>query len=256
MTKLNVRMIIFTALALLAGQAAGESQSRRSGKKEKSLGKTLAWLKSLDTNPNSAKKQPRFPTLTVEDLKTLDQVQLGGHRASDGKHVFINAAEFKYLAALPELKIANLVEVDGLTDQALVYIGKITTLTELNLGDAWVTNAGLKYLMKLKDLQTLELGWTRDVGDPGMAIIARFKKLEKLGLGGTKVTDAGLPYLRRLPALKEINLAGTQVSDRGLMSLAAIKTLTKIQINSKCKTTPRGVAAFQKARPGCVVVNK
>ena len=38
---------------------------------------TLAWLQSLDTRPESAQKKPRFPNLTVDDLKTLKDLRLG-----------------------------------------------------------------------------------------------------------------------------------------------------------------------------------
>src|SRR5262245_36515803 len=107
---------------------------------------TLAWLKSLDSRPDSAQKQPRFPNLTVDDLKSMKDIKLGGHRASDNKHVFIPAAEFKFLLGLPALEDANLVEIDGLTDESLVFIGKLQGLKTLNLGDAQVTNEGLKHL--------------------------------------------------------------------------------------------------------------
>lgn len=238
--------ICAAALLLLVAQ---ESKSPKPGD-------ALAWLKSLDAKPESAQKQPRFPNLTVEDLKTMKEVRLGGHRASDGKHVFIEAAGFKHLLALPALEKANLVEIDGLTDEALVPIGKIAGLKELNLGDAAVTNAGLKSLSGLKELMRLDLGWTKDVGDAGMPFLLKLKKLEVLGLGGTKVTDAGLPVLAALPALKELYLMGTPVTDRGLDSLAGCKGLTLVQVNNKMKTTPQGIDRLKKALPNCTVVIK
>ncbi len=240
------------AIALLGAPQAAVKKVGSAG----SLETTLAWLKSLDTNPQSAQKQPRFPNLTVEDLKTLKEIRLGGHRASDGKHVFINAADFKHLSALPTLEKCDLVEVDGLTDEALVHISKIATITELNLGDAWVTNAGMPLVAKLKELRRLDLGWTKDVGDASLPVLAKLSKLEILGLGGTKVTDAGLPALAAFPSLKELSLPATAVTDKGLPSLAACKKLTTLNLNNKMKVTPAGIDKLKKAHPSLNVVMK
>ncbi len=238
------------ALALLAQNAI-----RKDGKAAKPED-TVAWLKSLDTRPESAQKQPRFPSLTVEDLKTLKEIRLGGHRASDGKHVFIAAAEFKNLAGLPALEKCNLVEIDGLTDEALVHVSKLTTITELNLGDAGVTNAGMPLIAKLKGLRRLDLGWTKDVGDASMPVLAKLPKLESLGLGGTKITDAGLPVLAAFPALKELALPGTAVTDKGLQSLAGCKNLATLTLNKKMKVTQAGIDRLKKALPSLNVVMK
>jgi Leucine-rich repeat (LRR) protein len=216
----------------------------------------LAWLKSLDAKPESAQKQPRFPTLTVEELKTMKEIRLGGHRASDGKHVFIDGAGLRHLLALPALEKADLVEVDGLSDESLAFLGKIKGLKELNLGDAAVSSAGLKHLTGLKELVRLDLGWTKDVGDAGMPFVAKLPKLEVLGLGGTKVSDAGLPLLAALPNLKELALMGTPVTDQGLASLAACKGLTTLRLNNKMKTTPAGIDRLKKALPALQVVVK
>ena len=189
---------------------------------------TLAWLQSLDTRPESAQKKPRFPNLTVDDVKTLKDLRLGGHRASDNKHVFIPAAEFKFLLGLPALENANLVECDGLNDESLAFIGKIKGLKSLNLGDAQVTSAGLQALAGLKNLETLDLGWTKDVGDPAMPLLARLPNLKVLGLGGTKVTD------------------------RGLAVLEACKGLTTVRL-AKTKVTPQAIDRLKKALPGCTV---
>lgn len=214
---------------------------------------TVAWLKSLDTRPESAQKQPRFATLTAADLPTLKDIRLGGHRASDNKHVFIPAAEFRFLLGLPALENANLVECDGLDDTSLVFIGKLTGLKSLNLGDAQVTNAGLKALAGLKNLETLDLGFTKDVGDAGLALLVKLPNLKVLGLGGTKVTDAGIPLLASFRSLKEVKLGSTAVTDKGVASLEACKGLEKVNLGKKSKITPQAVDRLKKALPACTV---
>jgi hypothetical protein len=246
--------IMKTLAALLALLMVPQAALKKDEKAPK-LEETLAWLKSLDAKPESAQKQPRFPSLTVDDLKTLKEIRLGGHRASDGKHVFINGAEFKSLY-LPALEKCNLVEIDGFSDEALTYISKMTTITELNLGDAGVTNAGMPLVAKLKELRKLDLGWTKDVGDASMPVLAKLPKLESLGIGGTKITDAGLPALAAFPALKELSLPATAVTDKGLQSLAACKGLATLNLNSKMKVTPAGIDKLKKALPSLNVVVK
>lgn len=213
----------------------------------------LAWLKSIDEQF----KQPRVPGLTVEKLKTLTEVNLGGHRKSDNKHIFIPADEFRHLAALPALRKATLWEIDGLDDSALAHIGKVTTLRELELGDAAVSSAGLKHLRGLRELTFLGLGWTKDINDAGLPDLAALPNLEVLILSGTKVTDAGLAHLAKLPKLKEVRLAALpQITDAGLLKLKDCKALTTVIVNKKTGTTPAGIAAFKQQKPGCEVVVK
>lgn len=213
----------------------------------------LAWLKSVDEQF----KQPRLPGLTIEKLATLTEVNLGGHRKSDNKHIELRAADFRHLAALPALRKATLWEIDGLDDSALAHIGRVATLRELELGDAAITSAGLKHLRGLRELTFLGLGWTKDVTDAGLPELAALPNLEVLVLSGTKVTDAGLSQLAQFPKLKEVRL-GTlpQVTDAGLLKLKDCKALTTVVVNKKTGVTPAGIAAFKQQRPGCQVVVK
>lgn len=213
----------------------------------------LAWLKSVDEQF----KQPRLPGLTVEKLATLTEVNLGGHRKSDNKHIELRAADFRHLAALPALRKATLWEIEGLDDSALAHIGKVATLRELELGDAAITSAGLKHLRGLRELTFLGLGWTKDVTDAGLADLAALPNLEVLILSGTKVTDAGLAQLANFPKLKEVRLAALpQVTDAGLLKLKDCKALTNVVVNKKTGTTPAGIAAFKQQKPGCQVLVK
>ncbi len=221
-----------------------------------SAAETLTWLQSLDARPESAQKQPRFPKLTADDVGTLKEIKLGGHRVSDNKHVYIPAEEFRFLLGLPALEKANLVEIDGLTDEALVPIGKIAGLKLLNLGDAQITTAGVKHLAGLRKLESLDLGWTKDVGDDALPLLAPLKNLRVLGLGGTKVTDSGLAALAALAALKEVRLGATAVTDQGMAALEACHSLETVKLGKKSKVTPQGIEKLKKALPGCVVVTQ
>ena len=149
----------------------------------------LAWLKSVDEQF----KEPRLPGLTVEKLATLTEVKLGGHRKSDNKHIVIPAADFRHLAALPALRRATLWEIRGLDNEALAHIGKVTTLRELELGDAEISDAGLKHLRGLQSLTFLGLGWTKDVTDAGLMKLKDCKALTTVIVNKkTGTTPAGI----------------------------------------------------------------
>jgi hypothetical protein len=214
---------------------------------------TLSWLKSLDTRPDSAPKQPKFANLTLDDLKTLKDLRLGGHRASDNKHVHIPSGEFRHLLGLPALENVNLAECDGFDDESLAFIGKLAGLKTLNLGDAQVTSAGLKHLTGLKHLESLDLGWTKDVGDAAVPLLAKLPGLKVLGLGGTKITDAGVPGLASIRNLRELKLPATAVTDRGFAALEACRGLEKIALGKKTKVTPAAIDRLKKALPDCAV---
>jgi len=213
------------------------------------LEEALAWIKQVDAQLG----KPRYPDLTVEQLKTLEDLKLGGHSKA-GPHIGIkDPNEVRVLAALPALKKLSFAELDGVTDDALAHVGKLANLTEIGLGDCGITDAGIKHLLPLKTLISLDLGWTKNVTDAALADVLKLQNLEVLGLGGTKISDAGLPQLAQLPKLKELRLAGTGVTDKGIASLHGLKTLAMLKLGKKHKIGPQALAALKQALPGCTV---
>lgn len=181
---------------------------------------TLAWLKKVDGQV----KKSRYSTLTLDQLKSMSELQLGGHRKSDNKHLFVEPAEFKHLAPLTGLKKLHLGENDGATDEAMVHVGKLAGLTELVLWDAPMTDAGIKPLVNLKELTTLDLAFA------------------------TKITTAALDDIAKMPKLANLNLAGTKVDD--VSALAKVSTLKELKLG---KLKPKGIDELKKANPGLVV---
>ncbi|MGH7170044.1 MAG: putative Ig domain-containing protein, partial [Gemmataceae bacterium] len=77
------------------------------------------------------------------------------------------------------------------TDDDLVLLRPLTTLTELRLVRLRITDKGLVHLKDLKELDYLDLR------------------------GNDGITDTGLAHLKGLPKLKTLRLLGTRVSDKG-----------------------------------------
>lgn len=184
------------------------------------LAQTLAWVRRVD----GELVKPRYADLTLDRLKALTELQIGGHRKSDKKHLFVEPAEFRHLAPLTGLTKLHLGENDGATDEALAHVGKLTGLKALVLWDAPVTDAGLKHLTGLRELTDLDLAFA------------------------TRLTTKALPHVAALPKLERLNIAGTKVDD--VSALAAVGTLTELKLG---KLKPAGVEALTKANPKLVV---
>ena len=208
MKRLLVASSLLLTLAFLAGRA---DMLPAQGKDAPSLEAALAWIKRTD----GELVKPQYVALDLEQLKKLQELKLGGHRKSDNKHLFVKAEDFANLAALPQLKKLHLGENDGVTDEALAHVGKLTGLKELVLWDAPLTDAGLKHLVALKELTTLDLAFATKVTDAGLGPITQLAKLESLNLAGTKVTDVS--SLQKLAMLKELRLG--KLKPKGLDEL-------------------------------------
>jgi Leucine-rich repeat (LRR) protein len=165
-------------------------------------------------------KKPQYADLSLEQLRDLKELRLGGHRKSDNKHLYVKPEEFKYLLPLKKLEKLHLGENDGLTEEALVHVGKLTGLKELILWDAPMTDAAIKHLTTLNELTSLDLAFA------------------------TKITTAALDDIVRLPKLEKLVLAGTQVDD--VSRLAKLTTLKELKLG---KLTPKGVDELKKANP-------
>lgn len=228
--------------------------------------KTLAWLKALPTMSRSAigpmNERDCFQKLTAAELATLKEIHLGGHLVKDGKtvkeHIEIPAGEFHHLTALVSLEKLDLME-NGVSDEALVSIGRIKNLTTLVLGDHCLTDASLKHLTGLQKLTHLNLCWPDQkhggkISDAGLEEVAKLTSLETLDLRATQITDAGLAKLLELPKLKTLELANTAITDAGLLSLQKLKSLSKVSVFNCKQVTPQGIANFKKARPDCQVI--
>lgn len=197
--------------AALTGAAGGTS----------SLDETLNWLKRVD----GELKKPRYADLGIDQLKSMTDLQLGGHRKSDSKHLFVNPMEFRHLAPLSGLRKLHLGENDGVTDEALVYVGKLTGLRELILWDAPLTDAGVKHLVPLKELTNLDLAFATKVTTAALTDIAQLPKLQKLNLAGTKVKDVS--PLSTLSELKELRLG--KLMPAGIDKLKAANPLLVVK---------------------------
>lgn len=171
----------------------------------------LAWfhgLPKMGGGVNKGLDPDRFKKLTLDDLKSLKEVLLGGHPyLKDGKlggHLKLPDSDYRYLTALPALESLKFPEND-LGDEALVHIGKIKTLKKLQLMENKFSGDGLKSLTGLANLTHLDLRWNQTLDDSCVPHLSKLAALVELHLFKTKVSPEGVKRIEQaLPKCKVI----------------------------------------------------
>jgi len=153
------------------------------------------------------------------------------------------------------------------TDDDMVHVSRLSSLTALDLSGASITDVGLANLRLHSDLYAMYLDGTA-VSDKGLSTLLSLKHLHVLSLRRTRVVDAtsvlmmdlkdleflsfretavgddGLDRLTDLPNLDALILAKTQVTDAGLRQLKRLKKLTVLSL-ADTKVTDVGLRALK-----------
>ncbi len=124
-------------------------------------------------------------------------------------------------------------------------------LLQLTMNGQGVTDDSLRHLERLTDLWRLYLKGS-PLTDAGLPRLQGMQELQELSLSGSRVTDDGLRHLTPLRKLWGLYLDNTSVTDAGLESLRAVTQL-KILHLSGSKVTAEGVRKFKEAMPTCKV---
>lgn len=113
--------------------------------------------------------------------------------------------------------------------KAIIPLGKVTGLVDLNLGGVKIKDADLVNLKGLINLNRLHLENT-PVTAAGLIHLKGLINLEYLNLYGTAVTDAGLEQLSGMTHLKHLYLWQTKTTEAGVANLK--KILPKVDIST------------------------
>jgi hypothetical protein len=156
---------------------------------------------------------------------------------------------------LTSLTSLNLTDCVKLTDESMRAVSSLPALTTLNQNNCVkLTDESMRSVSSLPALTSLDLHWCDKVSDEGMRAVRSCASLTSLNLSWChKVTNVGLRELRGLTALTELNLNGchnvTDVGLQELTSLAALNTLHLIH----CRTSKAGRDALKAAIPGLTI---
>lgn len=100
-------------------------------------------------------------------------------------------AHLQRVAGLYKLRLGG-----DFSDRGLIEVGKICTLTSLDVHVPGITDAGIAHLLPLAKLQRLNLTYTR-VSDAGISSLQSMTQLKWLGLSYTGFSRAGMDRLKR-----------------------------------------------------------
>jgi len=117
----------------------------------------------------------------------------------------ITGSGFSYFGRSSSLQILHLYSCE-VTDETACFIGELTYLTYLNIGQNPITDEGFKCLFRLNHLRELDISQC-NVTDESMKSITQFTSLRKLYLSRTNVSDKCVAQLRALRNLTIVNEA-------------------------------------------------
>jgi internalin A len=192
----------------------------------------------------------------LKNLPELVDLRLSLNRVGDANFDAIVTE----LAAFRHLRRLRLADENTLSAKVLGRLGKLESLTQLDLHEFGVDNgaepveglaacqkladlrltnygftpADLRELLKIRNLKQLDLSdaerWEADPRD-----IGRVKSLEELNLFSdgppyVRLTDACLAGFTGLTNLRSLCLSGNPISDAGLEHLSTLKSLKQLQL--------------------------
>jgi Leucine-rich repeat (LRR) protein len=168
----------------------------------------------------------------------------------------------------------------GLSNDAMAYIGGLTLLESLDIGETRigdvglehlerlthlrhlslrglyrVTDQGLHHLRPLTHLETLDLSMCQEITDAGLESLRPLTHLRQLDLGFCKTTDAGVAHLEKLSALQWLDLAENKITDASVERLAKLTNLRSLSV-SLTQVTEHGVKRLQQSLPNCRIYYK
>jgi hypothetical protein len=133
------------------------------------------------------------------------------------------------LGALAKLERLSLYRCH-LTDEHLAFLGRLTSLRELELGENPLRGDCLAHLRGLPQLQRLSVLECTDFDERNLRHVAAIASLTDVNLQYTPVTDAGLKALHGMPNLRSVLLLRSRVT---VPAKAALKA-----------TLPRGADVY------------
>lgn len=200
--------------------------------------------------PNEAPATVAIPDDPIA-VAAIEKVAVSVKKDAEG---FITEVNFRgsdvadddlpHLTGLQRLQSILLNEAT-ITDAALIPIGKIQSLRNLDLRDCPISNDGLTHLTNLTGLRALRLSGksgATTIDDAGMDSVGKLIGLKALLLDFLWVSGEGLSQLGKLDGLQELYLAGTLVGDEDLAQVSLFPKLKKLRISKLSQVTGQGLS--------------
>lgn len=149
------------------------------------------------------------------------------------------------LAKLTYLNTLNAVDV-GLTDEQCAYLADLDHLRSLNLGGNPITSASLLHLSRMDLLTGVYLNATEISGENLELLIAN-DEIKILDLSNTALTDADMKKLAASTSINWLLIKGNCLTDAGILDLAPMPELRHLTVMEGSEITKEGKRALQDA---------
>ncbi|HNY80638.1 MAG: sigma-70 family RNA polymerase sigma factor [Sedimentisphaerales bacterium] len=204
----------------------------------------LAAIESLGPNDLYGLQFFSLQPVHIEDDLIAPVARLTGLRHLGLASVSVSPKGLSSLAQLPHVE--QLTAPEGLTDQGMAQIAKMSSLRILHVARDRLTDEGLRSLSKLTGLESLDLYGNLSMTDDGLRALTNLHGLRHLRLGMEgPFTDRSMTYLAALPSLKVLWLDTHNVTDEGLRQLSQSRSLERLCIHWLEKITGRGVECLR-----------
>jgi hypothetical protein len=135
-------------------------------------------------------------------------------------------------------------------EEAMLRIGRLTSLEELSLQYAGFKDEFLRELQPLTKLRRVLLGNNTDFTGSGLRHVNAWQALEELSVFSTPFEDGAADLLSQFPELKKLSAEMTPLTDASVDALAKLKKLKLVRL-SQTKITPTAIDRLKKALPDC-----
>ncbi|MCG3184348.1 MAG: hypothetical protein ICCCNLDF_02463 [Planctomycetes bacterium] len=183
-----------------------------------------------------------YDYVTPEVLRALCKVQslqvleIGADKLDDDA---ISA-----LASLKHLRVLRLFDAEQLTDTTFQTLGRLTSLTELEVDESKVTAKGVRFLAALK-LTSLKLNYSGFTPE-AVRELAAIETLESLAFTPQGLDESAVRALATLPKLRDLSLWVNEQEASALSALSGAPSLEHVYIGM---TTKAACAKLQELEP-------
>jgi Leucine-rich repeat (LRR) protein len=210
----------------------------------------LAHLKDLPTLQSLALSEVKFTPAALKNLTgltNLESLYLSSEELTDA-----DLAPLGKLTKLRDLSVSG----SKLTPAAYAHLEDLTQLEEIRVGNTFdgLGDEYLAHMKKMTKLKKLHIGKDK-LTDAGMAHMKNFTELRELDLEGPKVTPAGLASLAALKKLQKLTVLSCDAINGD--GMAPLKELTELQslefvycgpLNAKATAHLQGLTKLKRLR--------
>jgi hypothetical protein len=180
---------------------------------------------------------------SLQGATELTRLDLSGNPITD--------AGGNKLASFKKLDVLGLAKTK-IGDATLAALA-LPELTQLNISETSVTDAGLKSLTACPKLSQLKCDKTK-ITDAGLLALANCAALEELDASGTPITDAGVKHIAKMPNLSNLTLLRTKVTRESLGVLTSFPNLAMVYLSTRSKITEDDLEELNKKKLKLMIV--